>query len=90
MRLILNQKTEGTTEVNTNILLTAIFNLSKNQDRLEFFLRNYRYQIITIKTKPANKAVDLGSFIRMNKTSDGVVKYFEGESLLSCGFYKAM
>ena len=37
MQPILNQKTEGTTEANTNILLTAIFNLSKNQDRLEFF-----------------------------------------------------
>ena len=86
MRLILNQKTEGTTEANTNILLTAIFNLSKNQDRLDFFLRNYRYQI-TMKTEPANIAVDLGSYIRMNKTSDGVVKYFEGESLPSCGLY---
>ena len=84
MQPILNQKTEGTTEANTNILLTVIFNLSKNQDRLEFFfLRNDRYQITTIKNKPGDKAVDLGSFIRMNKTSDGVVKYFEGESLLS-------
>ena len=49
MRLILNQKTEGTTEANTNILLTAIFNLSKNQDRLDFFsaklpLSNHHYQ----------------------------------------------
>ena len=48
-----------------------------------FFLRNNCFQITTIKNKPGDKAVDLGSFIRMNKTSDGVVKYFEGESLLS-------
>ena len=50
MQPILNQKTEGTTEANTNILLTAIFNLSKNQDRLDFFFCD-----ITVIKSPLSK-----------------------------------
>ena len=48
------------------------------------FLRKIRFQINAIKTKSANKVMNLGRFVRKNETSDGVVKwYFEGEYLLS-------
>ena len=80
MQTILHRKIEGTMTANINLLLTTIFNLSK--DRLERFAKLYcHYYIATIKTKPVNKDINLGSFIRINKTSEGVVKFFEGEFL---------
>ena len=41
IQTISEQKIEGTMEVNINILLTTIFSLNKNQDRLDFWRRHF-------------------------------------------------